>query len=161
MGDDYRETRLGGPGRPEPRTGRDLQDQIALLSAQVRRLGERISGASASREPQPATLAGDREVVDALSASILAAAENVAAEIRSSAAREAQLMRGNVERKEDVRLAGLAAMVGQHRETVSALSSEGERIERSAAALRAQIRALEGEIQAIGETIDTLLSRRD
>ena len=100
-------------------------------------------------------------MVDALSASILAAAENVAAEIRSSAAREAQLMRRNLERKEDVRLAGLAAMVGQHRETVSALSNEGERIERSAAALRAQIRALEGELQAIGETIDGLLFRRD
>src|SRR6202034_2572592 len=130
MGDDYRQTQLGGPGRSEPRTGRELQDQIALLSAQVRRLGERISGAAPSREPQPPAPAGERQVVDALSASILAAAENVAAEIRSSAAREAQLMRRNLERKEDVRLAGLAAMVGQHRETVSALSNKGEMIRR-------------------------------
>jgi chromosome segregation ATPase len=147
-----------GADRPPPRSGRDLQEQIALLTAQVRRLGERLSLAAPQDEPADAPISDERHGVDSYSASILATAESVAAEIRSSAAREAQLLREDTARRADGGLAGLAAMIEHHRDTVSALAVESERIERASAVLRAQVRALDGELQAIRDAVAALRS---
>jgi hypothetical protein len=130
---------------PATRSGRDLREQVALLAAQVRRLGERVGGEPARPEP-----ADDRP----LGSSILETAERFAAEIRASAEREAERLRSDATRDPDVRLNGLAAMIDRHRDTLALLAAEHER---SSAGLRAQIHALEGELAAIRATISALL----
>ena len=160
---DYQETRPGGGGADghEPRGGRDLQEQIATLAAQVRRLGERLGVGARAGEPGATAPANARQGIEALGASIIEAAEGVAAEIRSSAEREADRVREGASRKADVRLAGLAAMIDQHRETILALADESERIERTSVVLRTKVRALEGELQAIRDTIAAMLGTGD
>lgn len=161
MRERYQETRHGGGAdRPAPRSGRDLQEQIAMLAAQVRRLGERL-GVATPADEQGSAAAGERQRIDTVSASILAAAESVAAEIRSSAEREAERVREDSARQADVRLAGLAAMIEQHRETLLALADESDRIERSSVVLRTQVRALDGELQAIRDAIAAMLTPQD
>ena len=49
-------------------------------------------------------------------------------------------------------------MIEHHRDTVSALAGESEQIERASAVLRAQVRALDGELQAIRDAVAALRS---
>jgi chromosome segregation ATPase len=149
------ENDIESPGRAS--APRDLQGQIAALAAQVRRLAERRQQAAVAArgaaEQSDAT-------VEALGETILATAEAVAAEIRASAEREAQRLREGTAREADRRSAALRAILAQHRESLAALTAEADRIEHSAALLRAQTRALQAELMAIEESIAGIVPPR-
>jgi DNA-binding PucR family transcriptional regulator len=126
----------------------ELRERIAQLAAQVRELAEpaereqpppaRAVGSAGADEPRP---------LDQVSDALIAAAERAAAEIRERALAEAA-------RIASARLApgaeGRAAMEGileRQRETLDALAAETARLEQGVEVLRAQIAALDSELE--------------
>ncbi len=157
--------RIPPHGEPPDSAGggceRELEDQIAALAAQVRRLGERLAAGSSLPRLFGAWAHGNSEPVDppaqpaagSFDAGILASAESVASEIRATAEREARRIRDGAQREASMRAADLRAMVARQRETLAALGAEIGHLEHSIATIRSQSRALEAELRAVGQAI--------
>jgi hypothetical protein len=145
-----------------------LERQIAALAAQLRSVGERLvtprpqsaeppGPASAppppleAPRPQPtgASANGHGEASSALTTgeSILAAAQGAADEIRAAAEREAERIRAAGTGNDDRRVARLLEIITRQSESLAVLTAEADRIERSAATLRAEVRALGSELR--------------
>ncbi|MGD0981499.1 MAG: hypothetical protein ABR946_08450 [Solirubrobacteraceae bacterium] len=91
---------------------------------------------------------------------IVVAAEAAAEEIRASAEREAQLIRATADRGGAIgSVRALRDTLVRQRETLAGLAAETTRVERSAAILRAQVRALEAEMQQALTVVDALAER--
>jgi hypothetical protein len=91
---------------------------------------------------------------------IVVAAEAAAGEIRASAEREAQLIRAAADPVGAI--GGIHALrdtIARQRETLAGLAAETTRVERSAAILRAQVCALEAEMQQALIVVDALAER--
>jgi cell division septum initiation protein DivIVA len=172
--------RSASPGAPTgdaatgPRTATtasDLEQRIAELAAQVRTLAQRFAGIPAeSSAPQAASLgSADREpgaashpssqppeVDPGTTRAIVAAAEAAAGEIRAIAEHEAALIRAAAD---SGRVGGVRALrdtIAEQRETLRALAAEATRVERTAAILQAQVRALEAEMHQALAVVDAL-----
>jgi uncharacterized coiled-coil protein SlyX len=171
----------GGPRHDDTREARaspappDLEQRIAALAAQVRTLAQRFtvtppesSAAQAAHAPSP--VHGPDVASEASSPSparapgimnaIVVAAEAAAGEIRASAEREAQLIRAAADPVGAI--GGIHALrdtIARQRETLAGLAAETTRVERSAAILRAQVCALEAEMQQALIVVDALAER--
>jgi uncharacterized coiled-coil protein SlyX len=176
---------VGSPGEPrhddsgEARvspTPPDLEQRIAALAAQVRTLAQRFTGvppesSAAGAAHPPSQVHGPDAASKASSPSragstgitnaIVAAAEAAAGEIRASAEREAQLIRATADRGPIGSISALRDTLARQRETLAGLAAETTRVERSAAILRAQVRALEAEMQQALTVVDALAEREN
>jgi hypothetical protein len=90
---------------------------------------------------------------------IVVAAEAAAGEIRASAEREAQLIRATADRGPIGSIRALRDTIARQSETLAGLAAESTRVERSAAILRAQVRALEAEMQQALSVVEALAER--
>jgi chromosome segregation ATPase len=126
----------------------ELRERIAQLAAQVRELAE-----PAEREqPPPARAMGsaganEQRPLEQVSDALIAAAERTAAEIRERALAEAARIASARLAPHDEGRAALEAMLERQRETLDALAAETTRLERGVEVLRAQIAALDSELE--------------
>lgn len=171
----------GGPRHDDTREARasptspDLEQRIAALAAQVRTLAQRFavtppesSAAQAAHAPPlvhgpdvaSETSSPSPTRAPAIMNAIVVAAEAAAEEIRASAEREAQLIRATADRGGAIgSVRALRDTLVRQRETLAGLAAETTRVERSAAILRAQVRALEAEMQQALTVVDALAER--
>jgi flagellar biosynthesis/type III secretory pathway protein FliH len=134
-----RRTGEGAPPVLAPDTP-EMRDAVTALAAQVRALGARVTGATTERQDPHVVAAAER---------MLAAAERAAAQIRESAQREAERIRAaGPPRAHDA-----TGLIVRQRHTLAALAAEIERIEHSAATLRAQLHSLETELANMVEAL--------
>lgn len=136
------------------RSPAELHEQLALLAAQVRSLGERLAGDPSPPAPVDPPAQSSASLAELASRSVervIASAEQAAVEIRSRAEREAREIRARAQR-----YAHGGELAEHQRLALAGLIEDAERVSRDAATLVTRARTLLAE----GQTL-TASPRRD
>jgi hypothetical protein len=114
----------------------------------------------AAAAPAPAPAAPTQaELLTRTAEDIVVMAERAATEIRENALREAERIRAGATIDAGERVNDLRALIQRQRESLAALSAETDRVEQSSAILRAQARALAGELDGMLASVDAAAKR--